>query len=165
MCCYITVYSSFHTIWHPLTGPGLTSLITTLLPCLWADRFVSKNLIDSLILITSDFESKLNLHTQAINNAVKSYAEIAEKIQLGQDKVDITTEEVSSNAKFHSQAVASTPPPHSSPSPSYSQIQICNHEEIKKSQVLINFFITADLALNYLNEDALSGRALESLNT
>lgn len=126
---------------------------------------ISKHLLDSLLPIAADFEAKLDQHTQSVNEAIKSYTEMTERIQLTQDKLDNAAKKANSNAKSYSQAVTSNPPLPSPPAATHSHIQIRNREEIKKRQVLINFTKTTDLALDNFDEHMLSRKALEALNT
>ena len=129
---------------------------------------VTRHLLDALVPITSGIQTKLEEHTTALNNATDTQTNLNEKLQQTQAKLDETSQRVASIPKTYSQA-ASSPPTHpSNPSnanPSYAQIQIKNREEIKKRQVLIEFELSDDLALDNLDEPTLARKMIDSINT
>jgi hypothetical protein len=53
---------------------------------------VTKHLLDSIIPITSDIQSRLENHLQVVNDATKAHTEITEKIQQAQEQLEVTTE-------------------------------------------------------------------------
>ena len=134
-------------------------------------NIITKHLLDSIIPITTDIQTRLDNHLQAVSQLTKSHSEMSDKLQHTQEQLNETSEKVNSNAKTYSQVAATLPnpsPPHPHPlnaNPTYSQIQIRNREEIKQRQVLINFSNSPDLNLDILDEDTLSRKALDSLNT
>ena len=95
------------------------------------------------------------------------HCELTTKLLSTQEKLDETNEKVTSTAKTYSQAVTSPTTPNNTqpPNVTLSQLQICNREEIKSCQVLINFIRTPELALENYDEPTLSRKALDSINT
>ena len=132
---------------------------------------ITKHLLDSIIPITTDIQTRLEKHIQAVTEITKTHADISDKLQQTQEMLDETSEKVTSNAKTYSQAAATPPgplPPQPHPmsiNPTYAQIQIRNREGIKQRQVLVNFSTSPDLNLDILDESTLSRKALDSLNT
>ena len=128
---------------------------------------VAKHLVDSLLPIAANFETKLESHLLAITQSTISHNEITEKISSIQDKLEETNDKVQSNAKSYSQAAASSLPPlpHQTPQNiTHANIQIRNREEIKRRQVLINFVRHDDPTIISPNEVTLSHKALAALN-
>jgi hypothetical protein len=129
---------------------------------------ISKKVVEAFLPFATNFESKLNDHIQAVNEATKTHNELADKIQVTQNQLDETNERVTTNAKSYSQAAATSPPPpphHPNQNLTHSQIQIRNREEIKRRQVLINFIRTNDMALETFDERTLSRKATDAINT
>ena len=131
---------------------------------------ITKHILDAFIPITTDIQTRLEDHLQAVNNSNKIQTELADKLSSAQEKLNETTEKVNSSMRTYSQvAAAQTPPndPTQTPPPnsSYSQIRIRNREEIRQRQVLINFIRTPDLELETYDELTLSRKSLDSLNT
>ena len=128
------------------------------------------NFLDTFIPITTDIQTRLEDHLQAVNDSNKSHADLANKLSSAQEKLDKTSEKVNSSARTYSQVTAAhtpsnnttqTPPSNSS----YTQIHIQDREEIRRHQVLISFVRTPDLALEVFDEATLSRKSLDSLNT
>ena len=125
----------------------------------------SKHLIDAILPIAANFESKLDSHHLAIEKSTTAHHDLSEKIANIQNKLDETNDKVQSNAKSYSQAVASSLPPTQNPqNTTHANIQIRNREEIKHRQVLVNFSRTDDNTSPTPDEQALSQKALEALN-
>jgi hypothetical protein len=62
---------------------------------------VTQQLLDTLIPITTNFETKIEQHLKAITDSAITYTNFAEKLQLTQDRLRETTENVSANTKSH----------------------------------------------------------------
>lgn len=130
---------------------------------------ITKHLLDSIIPITTDIQTRLENHLQAVNESNKSHMELAEKLQDAQEKLEVTTEKVNTNVKTYSQVAASMPNPSnpytSTQTTSHSQLQIRNREEIRGRQVLVSFTRTTDMVLENMDEDTLARKALDAINT
>ena len=128
---------------------------------------INKHILDTLIPITTDIQSRLEYHLKAVTDLNNLHNDLTTKILSTQEKLDETNDKVTSTAKSYSQAATSPPTPGSTqpPSTTLSQLRICNREEIKSCQVLINFIRTPNLSLNNFNEPTLSRKALDSINT
>lgn len=132
---------------------------------------VTKHLLDAILPITTNLQTKIDLHLQAVNDSTKAHSVITEKLQLTQEQLEVTSEKVNSNAKTYSQAAATVtnpnyvPPPSTNSNITHSQIQIRNREAIKSRQVLINFDRTANADLDNLDEPTLTRKARDALNT
>ena len=131
---------------------------------------ITKHLLNAFIPITTDIQTRLEDHLQAVNDSNKLHADLANKLSSTQEKLDETSEKVNSNTCTYSQVAAAqipsnnsaqTPPSNSS----YAQIRIQNREEIRRRQVLISFVRTPDLALEAFDEATLTRKSLDSLNT
>ena len=97
---------------------------------------ITKHLLDAFIPITTDIQTRLEDHLQAVNKSNKSHADLANKLSSAQEKLNETSKKVNSNAWTYSQvAAAHTPsnnPSQTSPSNStYAQICIQNREKIR----------------------------------
>ena len=132
---------------------------------------LTKRLLDSLIPVTANIQNNLEQHIQSITDSAKTYADITEKLQSTQEKLEETAQRVNANTRTYSQVAATTPntlPANSLPVPpnvSYSQIQIRNRAEIKRRQVLIDFDRTEDMNLETMDEATLTRKTTDALST
>ena len=58
---------------------------------------ITKHLLDAFILITTDIQTRLEDHLQAVNDSNKLHADLANKLSSTQEKLDETTKKVNSN--------------------------------------------------------------------
>jgi hypothetical protein len=79
-------------------------------------KTITQHLLDSLIPITTDIQTKLGEHLQAVTDSNKAHEVLNEKLQLTQEKLDKTSLNVNLNARTYSQ-VAATPPQPTLPNP------------------------------------------------
>jgi len=134
-------------------------------------NIITKHLLDSLVPITAEIQTKLENHLQAITDNIKAHTDITEKLQRTQEKLEETARQATTNTRTYSQVTATeqhTPPPIPAPftpNVSYSQLQIRNREEIKRRQVLIDFERTTNMNLDAMDEYTLSRKANDSVNT
>ena len=134
-------------------------------------NIITKHLLDSLVPITAEIQTKLEQHLQAVTENIKAHTVLTEKLQQTQEKLEETARQTTANTRTYSQVTAaeqSTPPPNPipfTPNVSYSQMQIRNREEIKRRQVLIDFERTASMNLDAMDEYTLSRKAADSVNT
>ena len=67
---------------------------------------ITKHLLDTFIPITTDIQTRLEDHLQAVNNSNKSHVDLANKLSSTQEKLDKTSEKVNSSAQIYSQVAA-----------------------------------------------------------
>ena len=142
---------------------ALTENLTTLTENLQQsqERFTNETL-------TSDLHSRLEQQIQTITETAQAQSALTENLQQAQVRLENTTQQVVANARTYSQVTASPPNAnntHSAPQVSLAQVQLRNREEIKKKQVLIDFDKTADLDLNYMDQDTLARKVNDAVNT
>ena len=58
---------------------------------------ITKHILDAFILITTDIQTRLEDHLQAINNSNKIQTKLADKLSSAQEKLNETTEKVNSS--------------------------------------------------------------------
>ena len=62
---------------------------------------VTKHLLETLIPITTNFETKLKEHLQSVASSTKLHTDLNAKLQQTQEKLDAATEKVATNTKTH----------------------------------------------------------------
>ena len=72
---------------------------------------ITKHLLDAFIPISTDIQTRLENHIQAITESNKSHNALAEKLLNTQEKLDKTSEKISTNARTYSQVAAHPVPP------------------------------------------------------
>ena len=130
---------------------------------------ITKCLLDAIIPITTDIQTRLDEHLEAVSNINESQSDLTSKLLVTQEKISETNDKVTSNAKTYSQVATTPAPPNNALQPpsttTYAQLRIQNREIIKRRQVLISFTHTPELSLDAYDETTLSRKALNSLNT
>jgi hypothetical protein len=132
---------------------------------------ITKHLLDSLLPITTSIQTKLEEHLKAVTDTTKTHADLNDKLQQTQEKLDEATSKVTSNARSYSQVAAApiinpSPPFHqNNTNITFAQIQIRNREAIKARQVLIDFDKTGNMDLDVMDERTLTRKATDALST
>ena len=125
--------------------------------------------------LTVDLHDRFEQQIQSISETFQAHTALTENLttltenlQQSQARLENTTQQVAANARTYSQVTASSPNAnnaHSAPQVSLTQVQLRNREEIKKKQVLIDFDKTADLDLDYMDQDTLARKVNDAVNT
>lgn len=60
-------------------------------------NIITKHLLDSLVPITAEIQTKLEQHLQAVTNNIKAHTVLMEKLQQTQEKLEETAQQTTAN--------------------------------------------------------------------
>ena len=121
--------------------------------------------------LTVDLHDRFERQIQSISETIQTHTALTENLttltenlQQTQERFENTQQSLTNN-RTYSQVAASAPNTNQlAPQVSLTQVQIRNREAIKKKQVLIDFAQTADLDLDFMDQDTLARKVNDAIN-